>query len=284
MRSVSDSVTTEILRDENRPIELFVLFLRDFTLYFAANDTNVSFFQWDTSTESTSSTAQVYTAIAIKRDDIKNNADNKVDSVRITVDNVNRYMTQMLAENDLRGRRLIIIKVFADLLTDKDNYVQVFDGLMDSFGVNEKTAVFTATTRLGNLDMQIPRRHYQSACNWVFGDEFCTYAIEANGVSGQTADSGSTSGVLIDAARVEADNHWRFGTIQITSGVNNGMKRRVVYSSGSKIIFDITFPSGIEAGATYTLHQGCSKTQLWCSGLDNLANFGGFPSIPDIFG
>ena len=284
MRDISASVTTEILRDSSRPIELYILFLRDFTVYFASNDTDVSFYQWDTSTETTSSTTQTYTAIAISRDDVKTHADNRVDSVRITVDNVNRSVTQMLAENDLRGRRLIIIKVFADLLSDKDNFIPVFDGLMDSFAVSEMSAIFSATARLGNLDMQIPRRQYQASCNWVFGDEFCGYAVEANGVSGQTADAGSASGTLTDSARIESDNHWRFGTIEMTSGINRGLKRRVVYSSGTKLIFDITFPSGIETGATYTLHRGCSKTHLWCSGLGNLVNFGGFPTIPDLFG
>lgn len=283
-RDVNDNVTAEIIRAENRPIELYILFLRDFTLYLAANDTSINFFSWDTSAETTSSTPQVYTALAISRDDVNNHADNKVDSVRITVDNVNRAMTTYLADNDFRGRRIIILKVFADLLTDNANYVQVFDGLMDAFGVNEFSAIFTATTRLGNLDMQIPRRMYQASCNWVFGDEFCTYGVEANGVSGQTAGTGSSSSRLVDINRVEVDDYWRFGTIQITSGVNNGLKRRVVTSSGTTLGFDITFPSGLSIGDTYTLHRGCPKTHLWCSGLGNLANYGGFNTIPDLFG
>lgn len=284
MRDISADISTEILRSYNRPIELYILFLRDFTLYLAANDTDVSFYQWDTDTESTSVNSQTYTALAITRDSVKSHADTKVDSVRLTVDNVNRAMTTYLAENDFRGRRLIILKVFADLLEDNANYVQLFDGLMDNFSVSEQAAVFTASSRLGNLDAQVPRRMYQAACNWVFGDEFCTFPVEATGVSGQTADNGSTSGILIDAARGEPDNYWRFGTIRVTSGYNNGMKRRISSSSGTRLTFDITFPSGLQTGDTYTLHRGCPKTQLWCSGLANLDNFGGFPSIPDLFG
>lgn len=284
MRTVSGEVTAEIVKAYNRPIELYILFLRDFTLYFAANDTDITFFSWDTDEETTSITSQVYTALAISRDDVRSNADSKVDSVRITIDNVTRGLTILLADNDLRGRRLIILKVFADLLTDRSNFIPVFDGLMDGFEVNEMSAVFSATSRLGNLDMQIPRRMYQASCNWIFGDEFCTYPVEAMGVSGQSADSGSSSAYIIDAARAEADDYWRFGKVQITSGVNKGLKRRVASSSGTRIDFDITLPSGIETGATYTLHQGCSKTQLWCSGLGNLENFGGFPTIPDLYG
>lgn len=284
MRDINGVVTAEIIKSYNRPLELYIIFLRDFTLYLASNDTDVDFFAWDSTTEATSSTAQTYSALAITRQDISSHADNKIDTVQLTLDNVNRAMTVYLAENDFRGRRLIILKVFADLLSDKDNYVQIFDGLMDSFAVNEQSAAFSATTRLGNLDMQIPRRMYQASCNWTFGDDFCTYAIEANGVSGQTVDSGSTAGVLIDASRAEADNYWRFGTIQVTSGVNKNMKRRIASSSGTRMTFDITFPSGLETGSTYTLHRGCPKTHLWCSGLNNLDNFGGFPTIPDLFG
>lgn len=284
-RSINSTVTTEIQRAYNRPIELYILFLRDFTLYLASNDTDVQFYAWDTDNETTStSVAQTYTAIGISRDDIKSHADSKIDSVRLTVDNVNRAMTTYLANNDFRGRRLIILKVFADLLEDNANYIQIFDGLMDSFAVSEMSAIFTATTRLGNLDMQIPRRRYQASCNWTFGDEFCTYDIDATSIVGALADAGSTSGTLVDAERTEPDGYWRFGTIEITAGVNNGMKRRVASSSGSQITFDITFPSGISAGTAYTLKRGCSKTHLWCSGLANLDNFGGFPTIPDLFG
>lgn len=282
-KSLSTDITTEVAKQENRPIELYVLFLKDFTLYFASNDQAVTFFQWDEDNETTSSTSQVYTPIGLSRNDIENNINSEVDKVTIKMDNVNKQITTWLAEHDFRGRRILIFKVFADLLDDKDNFVVVFDGIMDQFGVTEQEAQFVATTRVGNLGLQVPRRVYQSSCNWVFGDTFCTFDKIGTGVSGQTAQAGSTEAILVDSNRTENVDHWRFGDIEVTSGVNKGIKRRIVASSGSILTFDITYPSGI-AGDNYTLHRGCPKTQLWCSGLVNLDNFGGFPTIPDLSG
>ncbi|MFH1320442.1 MAG: phage BR0599 family protein [Bacteroidota bacterium] len=103
-------------------------------------------------------------------------------------------------------------------------------------------------------------------------------------LTGQTADAGSTASVLIDAARTEADDYWNNGNVEMTSGDNIGLKRRILdfTDATDTITFVFAFPNVIAPGDTYTIKRGCNKTEQQCEKVfSNFANFGGFTSIPE---
>ena len=272
-RTLSSNLTTSTEAAESRPMELYIVYLDSATLYFAANDENVDFFTLD-------GDAQQYLAVAISRDKIKSNADVQIDNMTVRLDNVNRTMSSYIANNEFRGRRLVCLKVFSDYLTNPSDYVTIFDGLMDKPTLTETQLQVSVVSRLGTLNLQTPRRMYQVACNWSFGSTECSYDIEGTGVSGQTASSGNTT-TFWDDSRTEANDYFKHGEINWTSaGINTDQKRKVVISSGSKFVLDYALPSGINNGDIYTMKRGCPKTNIWCSGLSNLVNYGGFDQLP----
>uniref|UniRef100_A0A6M3JBI8 Bacteriophage phiJL001 Gp84 C-terminal domain-containing protein n=1 Tax=viral metagenome TaxID=1070528 RepID=A0A6M3JBI8_9ZZZZ len=272
-RDLSSNLVTATEASESRPLELYIIHLDSATLYFAAHDTNIDFYDLN-------GDAQTYTAVAISRNDISSNIDIQVDTMTVRLNNVNRAMSSYIANNNFRGRRLVCLKVFSDYLTNPDDYTVIFDGLMDKPVLVETQMQVSVVSRAGTLHLKTPRRMYQVACNWEFGTTECGYDLEATGISGQTASSGNTT-TFWDDSRSEANDYFKHGEILwVSAGLNSDAKRKITISSGTKFVMDYALPSGVNNGDTYTMKRGCPKTHLWCSGLSNLDNYGGFSNIP----
>jgi len=286
-KDLSAHLTTEIATDEHRPIELYIVCLDDYTLYLTNHDQDVSFFDMDGG-------AQTYTACAISRGEVKTNIDNKIDSVTVSLGNINRAMTDYIASYEFRGRRMVIRRVYEDYLTDADDYITIFDALMDNPVIGEQSMQVTLKSRLGTLNKRVPRRMYQIHCNWEFGSTECGIDKTATDIVGETIITGSsTSIVRISGSAYEnlADNYYKYGTIEFTAGDNDKESRLLTYSSGT---FASTGISGLQAGLGYnlpyspigdtvTIEQGCDKTPTFCDEqYSNLANYGGFSTIPQL--
>jgi uncharacterized phage protein (TIGR02218 family) len=125
----------------------------------------------------------------------------------------------------------------------------------------------------------------QLYCNYIFGDEFCQFNVAATRITGQLVGAGSTTGFIIDASRTEADDFWNDGVIQFNSGVNSGLKRKVVdfTLAEHKLILDYALPQAPNPGDLYSVEKGCDKSFDVCKNRhNNQANFGGFKHIPQL--
>jgi hypothetical protein len=206
-------------------------------------------------------------------------------------------MSSYISTFEFRGRRMIIFRVYGDYLASYLDYVVLFDGLMDNPVISETSMKVTLKSRIGSLSLQTPRRMFDVGCNWRFGSDECGYGRISTGVSGCVVASGSTtviyaSGNVLGSGIYQANNYWKYGDIEmISGGATTGEKRGIVYSSGVQILglwngtqlgLDYSLSSGVLTGQTFNIHKGCDKTQVWCSGLSNLVNFGGFPTLPEL--
>src|SRR5690606_28321602 len=131
MRQLSPPVASEKDKDTNRPIELYQVYLDEVTLFFAAHDQDVEFFDEQ-------GAPVTYYALGLSRTAIRTNVETKVDECTVSLDNVTRGMSAYVAHADFNGRRCKIIKVFLDLLDDPAHAVTVFDGIMDAPALTEK--------------------------------------------------------------------------------------------------------------------------------------------------
>ena len=80
--------------------------------------------------------------------------------------------------------------------------------------------------------------------------------------------------------------YYNNGTIQCTSGANAGLpptriKQHINVGSTAVIVPQIQFPFTVAPGDVFTLVAGCDKQPGTCAwGFNNIANFGGFPTVP----
>ncbi len=277
-------VAAEKEKQQVQVTELYDFVLSTQTLRFTDHHDPIQFFDLGSS-------PATYTPLAIRREKSESNLDSRVDSIRIVVDNVTKAMSSYIANNEFRGRRLAIRRVFTNLLSDATYFQSVFDGIMDRPIIGNTRAQIEAISRLGFLQRLGPRRMFGLRCGWRFAvqppDSGC-----ANGVTpaalkdtkaSQTVDAGSTATVIQDAARTEADGYWVIGVATMTGGTaaNIGVKRRIIASQSGQFTLDLSLPATPQAGDTYDIERDCDLSLDDCSNrFGNQANFGGFPSIP----
>lgn len=133
------------------------------------------------------------------------------------------------------------------------------------------------------LTEQYPKRVFQPACTWIFGDTNCTYNRE-NKNWDVAATAGSTQTTISADFTAPSGSLYNGGTIKGTSGANNTLSRMIASAyTGSPGTINVTtpFPYAVAVGDTFHLLPGCDHTIATCNGtFSNLAHFGGFPYIP----
>ena len=282
--SLPAALVTEKAKTQVAIAELFDFVLDTQTLKFTSYTKDVDFFDLN-------GAAATYTSIPIAREGAETNVDMRIDAIRIIVDNVSKAMSSYIANNEFRGRRLVIRRVFTNLLSDNTYFQPVFDGIMDRPLIGNTRAQIEAVSRLGFLSRTGPRRMYQLRCNWRFAvappDSGCANGISAATLkdkkTGQTVDAGSTATVVKDADRTEATHYWKIGIVTFTGGtaVNIGVKRRVVASQTGQFTVDVALPATPAPGDAYEIERDCDLSFEDCQNrFANTGNFGGFPSIP----
>lgn len=280
MKTLSSTFRAEASGDANRPVELYDIFLDDATLNLINYDKNITFFDLD-------GNSQAYTAFPISREGYERTVENPINSIRVSVANVDRSMSAYLASGDFRGRRIVIRKIFADQLTASGDASLIFDGVMDMPSASEDVIQINAVDRIGSLRREAPRGWYQLMCNWKFGDDQCFYGQVSGDMyatARYTCFSGCTVTQLNSSSLTQADDYWIDGEVEMTDRHNAGQKRKITTSDSSDntVNLGVSLPYIPASGDTFTIRRGCDKTHLRCSGdFSNDVNFGGFDTIPE---
>lgn len=126
-------------------------------------------------------------------------------------------------------------------------------------------------------------------CANTLGDALCQVSLAGYTVTGVTAagtDDGSKKlSMVATGASLGAfsNGYFAYGTIEATSGANDGIRRVIKTFRGSdrRFAFQTPFPFDIAAGDTFTIVAGCDRTSSTCrTKFSNLVNFGGFLFMP----
>ena len=161
--------------------------------------------------------------------------------------------------------------------------IVMFAGRVAPVAAGRTSANFTINSYLDLLNIQLPRNVYQGGCINTLYDSGCTltassFAVAASALTGSTTSS-------INATLANASGYFQYGKITFTSGVLNGISRTVKqYTNGSPSVVAVfpPFPQTPGIGDTFNIYPGCDKKQGTCnSKFSNLANFRGFPYIPE---
>lgn len=209
------------------------------------------------------------------------------------LDNVTKEFSQLIFSHEVSGGRLRLLEVYSDLLTDPASVLVKFDGSFSAPSADENSLRIDAIswlTRYGNI--LIPRRIYQRQCNFQLYDAACTIDRTAvANVQSSTTQANSTSLVLLDSnllglttpLTATPNTYWDEGTVEFTSGANQGQARplRQYRSASSEIEVRFPFLNTPAVGDAYSIRRGCHKTKDACGNrFNNLLNFGGFSEVP----
>lgn len=198
----------ETRKRPTQPIFLYTIYDYDSlgnNKYFAAYDINVTF--GDPPIE--------YIKFPITHDEITENVKGEIDATKVQISNISRLIEYYLQNYDLRGKKVSIKMVFANLLADPDAFIE-FSNYIDSYSSNVKDVVFNIMSKFDILGVTVPGRIFiKSHCQWLFASP----AIRALGLGQECGYSGSATECNRTRSRCrELLNQRRFGAFPSTPG------------------------------------------------------------------
>jgi lambda family phage minor tail protein L len=201
--------TQETRKRATQPIFLYTIYDYDSNgtnKYFAAYDINVTFDSIE------------YIRFPITHDVISENTRGEIDSTKIQLSNISRLIEYYLQNYDLRGKKISIKMVFANLLNDPDACVE-FSNYIDSYTSNVKDVVFSIMSKFDIANLSLPGRTYiKSHCQWLFASP----AIRALGKGSECGYTGSETICNRTRGRCrELGNQVRFGAFPSAVGGNS---------------------------------------------------------------
>lgn len=280
MKDISANIQSQVDAQENRPFELYDIYLHPTDeskiLRLTTHHDNIQFY-------SPEGVLKTYLAVPIERGEIEQDAHSKVSQVTVRICNVNQAMASYAAGNELRWHPVTIRKLFKDAMQNAEDAVYIIkDALIDSYVITEAWCEAVLVSPLGTLNAECPRWHYQLLCNRKFADAGC--GVNENSSENKktkTADAGCSAAEIIDAELTEEDAYWQDGEAEFIDGALAGEKRRIIQSEIGKCTVDFAFSSAPSEGDNYQIKRGCDKTLSSCKDkFSNQINYGGYDTIP----
>ena len=157
--------------------------------------------------------------------------------------------------------------------------VILFSGRISEIDCSRTGVEMKCRSHLELLNIQMPRRLWQSSCTHVFGDAMCLFDRSSLAATFSAA-SGSTTTVIQGAPTTTTP--YTQGTIIAVTGGNAGYSRTISsFVSGGTVTLKLAFLSPVAAGDEFQLLPGCDRTLATCTNVfNNAVHFGGFPYIP----
>ncbi len=229
-----------------------------------------------------------YQAIPIKRGDIQYHSDFSTDKLEIQagiigikIGTLTLSMYRVVREGYLRNAKVTVYLVD---VKDPMQYQIVFIGwVTGDVAYNRGVLTLSCGSLLDKLKDKFPRLVYSEHCNHSLFDSFCGLNKASYQVSGTCLLGTTTKNIYasIFATSYKPWKYWQKGEVLMTSGLNSGMYRTVLYHSNGFVVLSTPFYQAIDVGDTFIATPGCNKTGEECKKkFNNYANFLGFEYIP----
>lgn len=158
--------------------------------------------------------------------------------------------------------------------------VVLFAGRVSDIDCTRTGIDLKCRSHLELLNIQMPRRLWQSSCTHTFGDPMCQFDRSSMQLT-FAAEPGSTQAQVATSVDPTPANLYVQGTIVGVTGANAGSSRTVANMGSGWVSVKLPFLSSVVIGDQFQLLPGCDRTLATCTNVfNNAIHFGGFPFIP----
>lgn len=162
--------------------------------------------------------------------------------------------------------------------------VFLFSGRVSDIDCGRFSVSIQVNSQLELLNIQMPRNMYQPGCKNILFGPGCGL-IKSDHATAGTVQSSTTTSIL--SVLLDDDQFYDLGTIEFTSGVNNGITRTVKsYTKGefgslSTINLAVPLVTACSYLDTFNIYPGCNKSLSVCTNkFANTDNFRAEPFVP----
>ena len=184
-------------------------------------------------------------------------------------------------QGELDGALLQLERAFMATYGDTSpGTVVLFAGRISDIDCTRTGIDVKCRSHLELLNIQMPRRPWQSSCTHNLGDAMCQFD-RSNLQATFSAGPGSSEAQIATSVSPTPPNLYIQGTVIGVTGANAGSSRTVANMSGGWVYVRLAFLSPILPGDQFQLLPGCDRTLSTCTNLfNNVIHYGGFPYIP----
>ena len=184
-------------------------------------------------------------------------------------------------QGQLDGALLQIERAFMPSYGDTSpGTVVLFAGRISDIDCSRTGIDLKCRSHLELLNIQMPRRLWQSSCTHVFGDAMCQFN-RATLQASFGCLSGSTETQILSTVNPTPAGLYVQGTIFGLTGANAGDSRTVAGMSSGNVTVKLAFLSPPMVGDQFQLLPGCDRSIATCTNVfNNAIHFGGMPYIP----
>jgi len=184
-------------------------------------------------------------------------------------------------QGQLDGALLQLERAFMPTYGDTSpGTVILFTGRISDIDCSRTGIELKCRSHLELLNIQMPRRLWQSSCTHTFGDAMCQFDRSTMQAT-FSAGPGSSEAQIATSVSPTPPNLYIQGTIIGVTGANAGSSRTVANIAGGRVYVKLAFLSPILVGDQFQLLPGCDRTLSTCTNVfNNAIHFGGFPFIP----
>lgn len=189
--------------------------------------------------------------------------------------------SQAAWQGQLDGALLQLERAFMATYGDTSpGTVVLFAGRISDIECSRTAVDIKCRSHLELLNIQMPRRLWQSSCTHTFGDAMCQFDRSSMQVT-FSAEPGSTQAQIATSVTPVPPNIFIQGTLLGVTGANAGSSRTVANMGGGLVNVKLPFLSSVAPGDQFQLLPGCDRTLSTCANIfNNAVHFGGFPYIP----
>lgn len=184
-------------------------------------------------------------------------------------------------QGQLDGALLQLERAFMPTYGDTSpGTVVLFAGRVSDIDCTRTGIDLKCRSHLELLNIQMPRRLWQSSCTHTFGDPMCQFDRSSMQLT-FAAEPGSTQAQVATSVDPTPANLYVQGTIVGVTGANAGSSRTVANMGSGWVSVKLPFLSSVVIGDQFQLLPGCDRTLATCTNVfNNAIHFGGFPFIP----
>lgn len=184
-------------------------------------------------------------------------------------------------QGQLDGALLQLERAFMPTYGDTSpGTVILFAGRISDIDCSRTGIDLKCRSHLELLNIQMPRRLWQSSCTHTFGDAMCQFDRSSMQAT-FSAGPGSSEAQIAASVSPTPPNLYIQGTLIGVTGANAGSSRTVTNIAGGWLYVKSAFLSPILAGDQFQLLPGCDRTLSTCTNaFNNAIHYGGFPYIP----
>ncbi|QJI52244.1 tail assembly protein [Cronobacter phage JC01] len=220
---------------------------------------------------------QVWEPMGVSDDGIKQTGDTSVDALNITMPISSPVVGLFIGTPPISP---IYITLRRFHMGDDDAAVCYVGEVMESNQNSPVSAVLTCNTLSASLERNGLRLSYTRGCPYSLYDVCCKVDKEQFRYNGTISTVGGSQ-ITVPGIETFGDRWFAGGYIEWVDPKRGVDRRAIEQHTGNKLTIFGTV-SGLAGGMIIKIYPGCPRTTQACkTKFNNLANYGGIPSMPD---